>query len=62
LVAQRRAFLLSYAGEIGANPDQRIHEDAKHLTELTTDLSIGLLQSTLLLSSFIGVLLVALWP
>ena len=55
-LAPRRAFLLSYAGEIGANPDQRIHEDAKHLTELTTDLSIGLLQSTLLLSSFIGVL------
>jgi len=55
-LAPRRAFLLSYAGEIGANPDQRIHEDAKHLTELTIDLSIGLLQSTLLISSFIGVL------
>ena len=51
-----RAFRLSHAGEIGANPDQRIHEDARHLTELTTDLGIGLLQSTLLLLSFIGVL------
>jgi putative ATP-binding cassette transporter len=51
-----RAFRLSRAGEIGANPDQRIQEDAKHLTELTTDLGIGLLQSTLLLLSFIGVL------
>jgi putative ATP-binding cassette transporter len=51
-----RAFRLSQAGEIGANPDQRIHEDAKRLTELTTDLGIGLLQSTLLLLSFIGVL------
>ncbi len=51
-----RAFRLSHAGEIGANPDQRIHEDAKHLTELTTELGIGLLQSTLLLVSFIGVL------
>jgi vitamin B12/bleomycin/antimicrobial peptide transport system ATP-binding/permease protein len=51
-----RAFRLSHAGEIGANPDQRIQEDAKHLTELTTDLGIGLLQSTLLLLSFIGVL------
>ena len=49
-----RPFRLSRAGEIGAN--QRIQEDAKHLTELTTDLSIGLLQSTLLLLSFIGVL------
>jgi vitamin B12/bleomycin/antimicrobial peptide transport system ATP-binding/permease protein len=52
----RRAFHLVNAGEIGANPDQRIHEDARHLTELTTDLGIGLLQSSLLLGSFIGVL------
>ncbi len=55
-LAPLRAFRLSNAGEIGANPDQRIQEDAKHLTELTTDLGIGLLQSTLLLLSFIGVL------
>ncbi|MFZ2109785.1 MAG: ABC transporter ATP-binding protein/permease [Roseiarcus sp.] len=55
-LAPVRAFRLSHAGEIGANPDQRIQEDAKHLTELTTDLGIGLLQSTLLLLSFIGVL------
>ena len=41
---------------MGANPDQRIHEDARHLTELSTDLGIGLLQSSLLLGSFIGVL------
>jgi vitamin B12/bleomycin/antimicrobial peptide transport system ATP-binding/permease protein len=52
----RRAFRLVNAGEVGANPDQRIHEDARHLTELTADLSIGLLQSSLLLGSFIGVL------
>jgi vitamin B12/bleomycin/antimicrobial peptide transport system ATP-binding/permease protein len=52
----RRAFHLSGAGDIGANPDQRIHEDARHLTELSTDLGIGLLQSTLLLVSFIAVL------
>ena len=52
----RRAFRLTYAGEIGANPDQRIHEDARHLTELSTDLGIGLLQSSLFLGSFIGVL------
>ena len=44
----RRAFHLAYAGEIGANPDQRIHEDARHLTELSTDLGIGLLQSPVL--------------
>jgi vitamin B12/bleomycin/antimicrobial peptide transport system ATP-binding/permease protein len=52
----RRAFRLGTAGEIGANPDQRIHEDARHLTELSTDLGLGLLQSSLLLGSFIGVL------
>ncbi len=52
----KRAFRLSGAGEIGINPDQRIHEDARHLVELSTDLGIGLLQSTLLLISFITVL------
>ena len=51
-----RAFRLSNAGEIGENPDQRIQQDAQHLSELTTDLGIGLLQSTLLLLSFVGVL------
>ena len=51
-----RAFRLSNAGLIGQNPDQRLHADAQHLTELTTDLGIGLLQATLLLLSFIGVL------
>ena len=52
----RRAFRLSGAGEIGVNPDQRIHEDARHLVDLSTDLGIGLLQATLLLVSFITVL------
>jgi putative ATP-binding cassette transporter len=52
----KRAFRLANAGEIGANPDQRIHEDARHLTELSTDLALGLLQSSLLLITFIGIL------
>ena len=51
-----RAFRLAGAGEIGINPDQRIDQDAQHLTELSTDLGIGLLQASLLLVSFIGVL------
>jgi putative ATP-binding cassette transporter len=51
-----RAFRLSNAGSIGVNPDQRMSADAQHLTELATDLLIGLLQATLLLLSFIGVL------
>ena len=51
-----RAFRLSNAGSIGVNPDQRMSADAQHLTELATDLLMGLVQSTLLLLSFIGVL------
>jgi putative ATP-binding cassette transporter len=51
-----RAFRLSHAGPIGQNPDQRLHADAQHLIDLVTDLGIGLLQSTLLLLSFVGVL------
>ncbi len=51
-----RAFRLSNSGSIGANPDQRLQADAQHLTDLSTDLGIGLLQSSLLLLSFIGVL------
>ena len=52
----RADCLLGFAGEIGVNPDQRIQQDAQHLTDLTTILAIGLLQSTLLLASFTGVL------
>jgi vitamin B12/bleomycin/antimicrobial peptide transport system ATP-binding/permease protein len=51
-----RAFRLSNSGAIGANPDQRLQSDAQHLTDLSIDLGIGLLQSTLLLLLFIGVL------
>src|ERR1700678_3842185 len=31
-LAPGRAFRLASAGEIGVNPDQRMHEDARHLT------------------------------
>ena len=55
-LAPLRGVRLLQAGEIGENPDQRIHEDARRLTDLSTELGIGLLQSTLLLASFIGVL------
>ncbi len=55
-LAPRRLVMLGDAGEIGINPDQRVHEDAKHLAELSTGLGIGLFQSTLLLFSFVGVL------
>jgi putative ATP-binding cassette transporter len=52
----RRAFRLATAGPIGVNPDQRMHEDARHLTELSADLGIGLLQASILLITFIDVL------
>jgi len=52
----RRAFRLAHAGPIGVNPDQRMHEDARHLTELSATLSIGLLQATVLLAAFVNVL------
>ncbi len=51
-----RAFRLAHAGAIGVNPDQRMHEDARHLTELSSDLGIGLAQATVLLIAFVGVL------
>jgi putative ATP-binding cassette transporter len=52
----KRAYLLAFAGDVGVNPDQRIHEDARHLTELSVELGNGLLQASLMLLSFIGVL------
>jgi ABC-type uncharacterized transport system fused permease/ATPase subunit len=52
----RRAFWLANAGPIGVNPDQRLHEDARHLCELSADLGIGLLQSAILFMSFAGLL------
>lgn len=52
----RRALRLSRLGRIGVNPDQRLHEDARNLAELTTTLAIGLVNATILLISFIGVL------
>jgi putative ATP-binding cassette transporter len=55
-LAPRRAFRLASAGPISVNPDQRMHEDARHLTELSTDLGIGLLQSSILLVTFVSVL------
>lgn len=52
----KRAYLLSHAGEAGANPDQYIQSDARHLAEISAGLTFELLQSSLLLISFIGVL------
>ncbi|TKB27231.1 MAG: ABC transporter ATP-binding protein/permease, partial [Mesorhizobium sp.] len=51
-----RAFRLTHAGAIGVNPDQRLQQDVAHLSDLSIGLGIGLLQSCILLASFVGVL------
>jgi putative ATP-binding cassette transporter len=51
-----RAYRLGLAGEIGINPDQRIEEDTRKLTELSAGLGVGLFQAALLLVSFISIL------
>ncbi|GAC1305091.1 MAG: ABC transporter ATP-binding protein/permease [Steroidobacteraceae bacterium] len=52
----RRAFWLANSGAMGVNPDQRIHEDARKLCELSADLGLGLLQASILFGTFAGVL------
>jgi putative ATP-binding cassette transporter len=52
----RRAFWLANSGAMGVNPDQRIHEDARKLCELSADLGMGLLQASILFGTFAGVL------
>ena len=53
----RRAFWLANAGgPMGVNPDQRMHEDARKLCELTADLGTGLLQAAMQFVAFAGVL------
>src|SRR5450631_3534061 len=55
-LSPRRAFWLANAGAIGVNPDQRIHEDARKLCELSAELGVGLLQASILFGTFAGVL------
>jgi putative ATP-binding cassette transporter len=55
-LAPKRPYLLAHAGEAGTHPDQYIQADARHLAELSASLAFGLLQSSLLLVSFSGVL------
>ncbi len=55
-LTRKRALRLASRGLIGINPDQRLHEDARTLAESTTGLTLGLIQATILLVSFIGVL------
>jgi vitamin B12/bleomycin/antimicrobial peptide transport system ATP-binding/permease protein len=55
-MSPRRAFWLANAGPMGVNPDQRLHDDARHLCELSGDLGTQLLQASVTLVAFIGVL------
>jgi putative ATP-binding cassette transporter len=51
-----RAYRLNISSDEALNPDQRIQDDVRNLAELASDLGIGLVQASLLLVSFIGVL------
>lgn len=51
-----RATRIANVDDVGVNPDQRMHEDARRLTELSADLGIGLFQGSILLITFIHVL------
>jgi len=51
-----RAYRLGIASLAGVNPDQRIQEDVRKLSELSADLGIGLVHHIFLLCSFVGVL------
>ena len=51
-----RAYQLGLIGQAGAQPDQRMQEDCRLFAEFTTELGVGMLQSFMLLVSFIGVL------
>ena len=51
-----RAFCVARRGQIGVNPDQRLHEDVHHFSDLSIGLGVGLLQAGVLLASFVGVL------
>ena len=53
----RRAFrLANTGGAMGVNPDQRMHEDARKLCELSSDLGAGLLLASIMFFSFAGIL------
>ena len=52
----RRAFWLANSGSMGVNPDQRMHEDARKLCELSASLGIGLFQASILFGTFAGIL------
>ncbi|MGA9090440.1 MAG: SbmA/BacA-like family transporter [Bradyrhizobium sp.] len=51
-----RVYQLSFAGEYGRNPDQRMQEDTRLLGDYTADLGCGMVYSLLQIVAFVGVL------
>ena len=51
-----RVYQLSFAGEYGHNPDQRIQEDTRLLGDYSADLGCGIVYSLLQIVAFVGVL------
>jgi putative ATP-binding cassette transporter len=51
-----RVYQLSFAGQYGRNPDQRIQEDTRLLGDYTADLGCGMVYSLLQIVAFVGVL------
>jgi putative ATP-binding cassette transporter len=51
-----RVYQLSFAGQYGRNPDQRIQEDTRLLGDYTADLGSGMVYSLLQIVAFVGVL------
>ncbi|MGA0612802.1 ABC transporter ATP-binding protein/permease [Caldimonas sp. KR1-144] len=52
----RQALWLEGSGPIGSHPDQRMHDDALKLCDMSASLAVGLLQAAMLFLSFAGVL------
>src|SRR5450756_720413 len=51
-----RVYQLSFAGQYGHNPDQRIQEDTRLLGDYSADLGCGIVYSLLQIVAFVGVL------
>jgi putative ATP-binding cassette transporter len=51
-----RIYQLSFAGQYGHNPDQRIQEDTRLLGDYSADLGCGIVYSLLQIVAFVGVL------
>lgn len=51
-----RVYQLTFAGQYGRNPDQRIQEDTRLLGDYSADLGCGIVYSLLQIVAFVGVL------